>query len=227
MPKARWVEIEAAPLGADYAMKSADGEITSQFCSYTGPQPENIIWTVTIGLAKSVLAVSTAAPSSSPSSPTVPPAASSLPTASPPVRVSPEEEWPGEILEFETGLAFYTGDGHKKISRRRSNGFAKRLNRMTPGHNSISVCATTKAEVCGKTMRKRRSGTAKRLNRMAPTLGPNLGVCYSNGEGVPKNYVEAVKWYRKAAEQNLDAAQYDLGVCYDNGQGLQRIMRKR
>lgn len=35
-----------------------------------------------------------------------------------------------------------------------------------------------------------------------------------------KNYVEAVKWYRKAAEQGLAEAQYNLGVCYANGQGI-------
>ena len=32
--------------------------------------------------------------------------------------------------------------------------------------------------------------------------------------------MEAVKWYRKAAEQNFAEAQYNLGVCYDNGQGV-------
>ena len=29
----------------------------------------------------------------------------------------------------------------------------------------------------------------------------NLGFMYSNGEGVPQDYAEAVKWYRMAAEQ--------------------------
>jgi TPR repeat protein len=32
--------------------------------------------------------------------------------------------------------------------------------------------------------------------------------------------VEAVKWYRKAAEQNYAAAQNNLGVCYDQGKGV-------
>ena len=32
--------------------------------------------------------------------------------------------------------------------------------------------------------------------------------------------VEAVKWYRKAADQNFAAAQYNLGVCYDRGDGV-------
>ena len=35
-----------------------------------------------------------------------------------------------------------------------------------------------------------------------------------------KNKAEAVKWYRKAAEQNVADAQYNLGVCYDSGEGV-------
>ena len=35
-----------------------------------------------------------------------------------------------------------------------------------------------------------------------------------------KDEAEAVKWYRKAAEQNDAEAQYNLGVCYANGQGV-------
>ena len=41
-----------------------------------------------------------------------------------------------------------------------------------------------------------------------------LGVAYANGVGVAKDEAEAVKWYRKAAEQNHAQAQYNLGVCY-------------
>ena len=35
-----------------------------------------------------------------------------------------------------------------------------------------------------------------------------------------KDEVEAVKWYRKAAEQNYAEAQYNLGVCYAHGEGV-------
>ncbi len=34
----------------------------------------------------------------------------------------------------------------------------------------------------------------------------NLGVCYWNGNGVAKDYAEAVKWFRKAAEQGINEA---------------------
>ena len=32
---------------------------------------------------------------------------------------------------------------------------------------------------------------------------------------------EAVRWYRKAAEQNHAAAQCNLGMCYANGRGIE------
>ena len=42
-----------------------------------------------------------------------------------------------------------------------------------------------------------------------------LGHAFANGSlGVAKDQVEAVKWFRKAAEQNLADAQDYLGVCY-------------
>ena len=43
---------------------------------------------------------------------------------------------------------------------------------------------------------------------------------YYNGEGVPHDYAEAVKWYRLAAAQGDAVAQYNLGVMYDNGKGV-------
>ena len=48
----------------------------------------------------------------------------------------------------------------------------------------------------------------------------NLGLCYYYGRGVTQNYYEAVKWYRKAAEQGHSIAQYGLGTCYYSGKGV-------
>lgn len=48
----------------------------------------------------------------------------------------------------------------------------------------------------------------------------NLGVMYQNGQGVPQNHTEAVKWYRMAAEQGAAEAQSNLGFMYSNGQGV-------
>ena len=43
---------------------------------------------------------------------------------------------------------------------------------------------------------------------------------YDYGKGVLEDDKEAVKWYRKAAEQGLAGAQYNLGVMYGSGDGV-------
>ena len=43
---------------------------------------------------------------------------------------------------------------------------------------------------------------------------------YKNGYGVSQDDSEAVKWYRKAAEQGDADAQYNLGWMYKNGYGI-------
>jgi len=48
----------------------------------------------------------------------------------------------------------------------------------------------------------------------------NLGLIYENGPGVPRDYAEAMRWYRLAAGQGLVSAQYNLGYMYANGQGV-------
>ena len=50
----------------------------------------------------------------------------------------------------------------------------------------------------------------------------HLAYFYESGTGVEKNYVEAVKWYRKAAEQGDASAQYNLGLMYLDGEGVRK-----
>ncbi len=45
---------------------------------------------------------------------------------------------------------------------------------------------------------------------------------YFKGEGLSKDYAQAVKWLRKAAEQGFAIAQTDLGAMYANGQGVSK-----
>ncbi|MDW1576616.1 tetratricopeptide repeat protein [Vibrio sp. Vb2880] len=47
-----------------------------------------------------------------------------------------------------------------------------------------------------------------------------LGVMYYKGEGVLKDYKQAVSWYRKAAEQGYASAQNNLGFMYGMGEGV-------
>lgn len=48
----------------------------------------------------------------------------------------------------------------------------------------------------------------------------NRGMKYYRGDGVPQDYTEAVKWFRKAADNGLVTAQEILAVCYACGDGV-------
>ena len=48
----------------------------------------------------------------------------------------------------------------------------------------------------------------------------SLGFFYCIGAGVPLDYEQAAKWFRKAAEQGNAQAQFYLGLSYYNGEGL-------
>tara|TARA_B100001971_G_scaffold209020_1_gene231832 strand:+ start:490 stop:1260 length:771 start_codon:yes stop_codon:yes gene_type:complete len=50
----------------------------------------------------------------------------------------------------------------------------------------------------------------------------DLGQMYDYGRGVERGDKEAIKWYRKAAEQNHHKAQYFLGEMYANGEGVEK-----
>lgn len=47
-----------------------------------------------------------------------------------------------------------------------------------------------------------------------------VGLDYANGEGVPKDFMQAAVWFRKAAEQGNPDAQYFLGGMYREGDGV-------
>ncbi len=48
----------------------------------------------------------------------------------------------------------------------------------------------------------------------------NLGLLYSRGEGVPKDFMEAAAWYRRAAEQGNYLGQMKLSGAYSKGEGV-------
>ncbi len=48
----------------------------------------------------------------------------------------------------------------------------------------------------------------------------NLGLMYYKGRVAAQDYTEAVKWWRRAAEQGFAEALNNLGMMYGNGDGV-------
>ena len=56
-------------------------------------------------------------------------------------------------------------------------------------------------------------------SRRRPEYAPSqyaLGLMYATGRGLPQDHVEAMRWYRLAAEQGFAPAQASLGVLYSS-----------
>ena len=63
---------------------------------------------------------------------------------------------------------------------------------------------------------------ARAENYWLQVLKKIIGLMYYNGRGVTKDYTEAIKWHKKAAEQGRAEAQFNLGLRYIEGQGVPR-----
>lgn len=54
----------------------------------------------------------------------------------------------------------------------------------------------------------------------------NVGIMYYSGDGVTRDYKEAVKWFKLAAERGDILAQFYLGSMYDRGEGVERDFKE-
>ena len=91
----------------------------------------------------------------------------------------------------------------------------KRAGEFKPRKNSSSnaLAAKTKANPPPELCANAEAGEAQAQNGLGEAF-------YAGKLGVVKDAVEAVKWFRQAADQNLAAAQSNLGVCYERGDGV-------
>jgi TPR repeat protein len=83
------------------------------------------------------------------------------------------------------------------------------------------------AKVSPKTRQKRESGFVRLPSRDMLKLNTMLGLKYAIGKGVPEDDAEAVKLYRKAAEQGLAEAQFtSRGKCMPQAKVSPRTTQK-
>lgn len=52
-----------------------------------------------------------------------------------------------------------------------------------------------------------------------------LGCIFRDGNGVPQDYSEAMKWYKLASNQGHKKAQYEMAVLFENGKGIPKDYR--
>jgi uncharacterized protein len=95
------------------------------------------------------------------------------------------------LLTLLVGTPAFSADWKKGVTAYQSGDYATALREWTP--------------------------LAEQGNAYAQT---SLGQMYNEGQGVPEDDKEAVKWYRLAAEQGVAFAQYNLGTMYGNGTGV-------
>ena len=63
-------------------------------------------------------------------------------------------------------------------------------------------------------------GYIERANKGNSEVQLRLGVIYYNGRGVPRDFIQAMKYYRLAADQGDELAQFNLGLMYLDGEGV-------
>ena len=90
-----------------------------------------------------------------------------------------------------------------------------------------SVCAFYLVNFFGKndSNDKTENGDQKRIDEesMSSQEMYDIGVSFYDGkDGKTQDYVEAVRWFTKAAEQGYGEAQLKLGLCYKSGTGVEK-----
>ena len=127
----------------------------------------------------------------------------------------PEHKGEGQIWKLER-VNGYDGKNNKSSEDKVVDAFNKFFN----GANSPTSDTASNSHIAPS------SGSAKVQNPSNPTSAKeqfDLAVDYYYGfNGKKVNKAEAVKWWRKAADQGHTHAQFCLGVCYYDGEGVQQ-----
>ena len=138
----------------------------------------------------------------------------------------PQEQITNESAKYE--LPYLKNDIDTLLSglkQKYSSEAEKKLNQANQAENDCNYAvAKMFFEQAKEMLQVELTAAQKRIaaEQGDATAQYKLGVCCTNGEGVPQDPKEAVFWYRKAAEQGDAQAQFNLGNCYRNGDGVQK-----
>lgn len=116
----------------------------------------------------------------------------------------------GKILRKKGKLLDSTATALKNVKDMKTRHFAAII--FSTLFNTLVLSFAASAANVSQVIEKATSGNADAQF--------DLGVMYAHGDGVEKNLPEAIKWYRKAAEQGDAYAQCNLGILYYRGLGV-------
>ncbi len=133
-----------------------------------------------------------------------------------------------EDPDYELGLKLYMGDGVLMDRGRAYQLFRKAADR---GHTLAKTFVGLSYTKGDYGIQKDLSEANRWFESAMPALRTladdgnpiaqnNLGDMYYDGHAVPKDVNEAVKWYRKAANQSYAEAQNKIGKMYYDGEGV-------
>jgi hypothetical protein len=207
----RWVETDAAPIGADYALQSSDHQYIAAF-NYNRPQ--GFIWDVNVGRAEVMLMPEKQRGAGSFANGSVTP---SPPPASKPSFANPPPTPVDRSEQNSTAIPDWARDSAPALTSTDNADSKPAASSNNAAHGMFDDLIPQKGVESLRKAAEQNDATAQ----------DRLGLCYHDGNGVQKNDTEAAKWFRKAADQNFADAQFELGMCYHNGDGVPKDYGKR
>ena len=135
------------------------------------------------------------------------------PAVAPPALATPSP------AELEATLGLGRKDWRELQQGLKALGFDPGERTGIPGAATRSAVAAWQTRVGEPATQHLKAGQRDRILGFA-AVQTSIGLMYNHGDGVAKDYTEAVRWFRKAAAQGYADAQYNLGVMSDNGRGM-------
>ena len=105
---------------------------------------------------------------------------------------------------------------------RRPSGTGSPPTRALPWRRPTSPCCTAWASACRRTRPRWRSCCRPRRKRASRARRRSSAACTSTAKACAQNAAEAVKWFRNAAAQDNEGAQFLLAVLLQRGIGAPR-----
>ena len=115
--------------------------------------------------------------------------------------------------QFNLGVMYDLGHGVAQDYDEAIQWFRLAADRATPRRSTMWALCSATVRACRRVMPRPSSGTASLPTRGPPTLNTASASGITTARACRKDYSEAMKWFRLAADQGHAGAQSPLGAC--------------